>query len=308
MPEAHEAPSPLSSKPPSTGSGIVARMRRICFYHAGCPDGFGAAWAARRAWGDKARYVPRGHEDEIDAADHTGDRVVYADITPANKELSALAEVAEQITILDHHVSSQQRIEAEPQLVESSEELGHELLFDLGHSGAILTWRYFHPELPAPDLLRYVEDQDLWNWKLPRSEEVNAAIASYPRRFDIWDELAERPVEELVREGEPILRSNEMEVTRALKSASLIRVDGQQVEAVNATVNRARIGHELAQRARYGVAWGCVYRVVGDRVHATLYSIGDVDVSLVAAGFGGGGHRNASGLAVDLAVWLRDFV
>ncbi len=32
-------------------------MRRVCFYHAGCPDGFGAAWSVRRAWGDGASYV-----------------------------------------------------------------------------------------------------------------------------------------------------------------------------------------------------------------------------------------------------------
>ena len=144
---------------------------------------------------------PRGHDDEIDAADHPGDRIVYADIAPSNAELGALTDVADQVTILDHHVSSQQRIEAEPELVESAEEMGHELLFDLSHSGAVLTWRYFHPEQPVPDLLRYVEDQDLWSWKLPGSQEVNAAISSYPRSFEVWDELAERPVEELARGG-----------------------------------------------------------------------------------------------------------
>jgi oligoribonuclease NrnB/cAMP/cGMP phosphodiesterase (DHH superfamily) len=283
-------------------------VRRVCFYHAGCPDGFGAAWATRIAWGEKARYLPRGHEDQIDVADYVGVRVVYADIAPPNEELGALCEVAEQITILDHHISSQQRIEAEPKLVESAEEMGHELLFDLDHSGAVLAWRYFHPDRPIPDLLRYVEDQDMWSWKLPCSQEVNAAITSYPRRFDIWDELAERPIEALAKEGEPIVRANKMEVVRALKTASTIQVDGKPVEAVNATLSRSRIGHELAQRACFGGAWGCVYRVIGDRVHATLYSIGDFDVSRIAGRYGGGGHRNASGFAVDLDVWLREFV
>ena len=63
-------------------------------------------------------------------------------------------------------------------------------------------------------LLRYVEDQDLWNWKLPGSEEVNAAILSYPRRFDVWNELLERSVEDLAAEGAPIVRANQMEVER----------------------------------------------------------------------------------------------
>ena len=30
-------------------------MKRICFYHAGCPDGFGAAWAVRRDFWAKAK-------------------------------------------------------------------------------------------------------------------------------------------------------------------------------------------------------------------------------------------------------------
>ena len=42
-------------------------MRRVCFYHAGCPDGFGAAWAVWRAWGEQGRYLPRGHDEALDA-------------------------------------------------------------------------------------------------------------------------------------------------------------------------------------------------------------------------------------------------
>ena len=43
-------------------------MRKTCFYHAGCPDGFGAAYAVWRAWGDTGRYVGRGH-DELGCTD-----------------------------------------------------------------------------------------------------------------------------------------------------------------------------------------------------------------------------------------------
>ena len=77
---------------------------------------------------------------------------------------------------------------------------------------------------------------------------------------------------------------------------------------MNASTNRSQIGHELAQRAQFGRAWGLVYRVEGAEVYATLYSIGDVDVSRVAVGYGGGGHRNAAGFHVSLAQWLEDFV
>ena len=201
----------------------------------------------------------------------------------------------------------QQRFMADPSVENKLRLAGHYVHFDLDHSGAVLAWQYFHPDEPAPMLLRYVEDQDLWNWKLPGSEEVNAAIASYPRRFDVWSDLLERSPEDLAAEGAPIVRANQMEVTRVLHSAHPIAIGTRRVEAVNATQSRSNTGHELAQRAAYGDPWGCVYRMTGDRVYISLYSIGDFDVSAIAGENGGGGHRNAAGFSVSLNDWVRDF-
>ena len=283
-------------------------MNRTCFYHAGCPDGFGAAWAVWNSWGDDAHYVAHGHDDSVDASRHEGDDVVFVDIAPPNEMLMSLADVCARVTVLDHHISSQTRYNSDGRMVDDVESQGHHIVFDLDHSGAVLAWNHFSGGQQAPDLLLYVEDQDLWNWKLPRSEEVNAAIASYPRRFDVWSALAERDAEELAREGEPIVRANRVEVERILSSAHPVVIGTGRIEAVNSTANRSSVGHELAVRARFGQPWGCVYRVVGSRVDASLYSVGELDVSVVAATFGGGGHRNAAGFSVPLERWLRDFI
>ncbi len=282
-------------------------MNRVCFYHAGCPDGFGAVWSVRRAWGEDARYIARSHDDPLPFDLLEDALVVFVDIAVDNKTLLELSDVAEHIILLDHHVSAQLRYQGDPSVVNRIEDEGHEVLFDLDHSGAVLAWQYFHPDEPTPELLRYVEDQDLWNWKLDGSDEINAAIASYPRDFETWDQLALRASEELVREGESIVRANKAEVQRAVQHPDTIHVDGHPIEAVNASVNRSAIGHELAQRKKYDRPWGCVYRISGGTVHATLYSIGDLDVSKVASSLGGGGHRNAAGFSVQLARWARDF-
>ena len=282
-------------------------MKRVCFYHAGCPDGFGAVWSVRRAWGEDARYYARSHDDSLPLEELEGALVAFVDIAVDNQQLRELSQVAGHIILLDHHISAKLRYQSDLETVNEIEAAGHEILFDLDHSGAILAWNFFHPEDPPPPLLEYVEDQDLWNWKLRGSEEVNAAIASYPREFEAWDELAQRSPEDLMRDGEPIVRSNKMEVLRALKNAHVIAIGNDRVEAVNATVNRSAIGHELAKRTAYGRAWGCVYRISSSQVHATLYSIGDLDVSQIAADLGGGGHRNAAGFTVALATWVSDF-
>ncbi len=290
------------------GSAKLQGVKRICIYHAGCPDGFGAAFAVWRAWGDDARYLPRGHyDDRLRAGEYEGAVVAFVDIAPDNEQLTSLAEVAEQVIVLDHHVSSQSRFMSDPSVENKLRLGGHTVHFDLEHSGAVLAWQHFHSE-EVPLLLRYVEDQDLWNWKLPGSEEVNAAIASYPRRFDVWAELTERSATDLAAEGAPIVRANQMEVKRVLHYAHLVAMGRRRVSAVNATLSRSNVGHELATQAAYGDPWGCVYRLTADRVYVSLYSIGDFDVSEIAGEYGGGGHRNAAGFSVSLEAWVRDFV
>jgi hypothetical protein len=283
-------------------------VRRTCFHHAGCPDGFGAAWAVWRAWRDDAHYIPRGHEDALDPRAFEGAQVVFVDIAPSNPLLRQLGELAERVVVLDHHLSARDRFAADPDLGRELAGGPHCVHFDLDHSGAVLAWRHFHPDDPVPELLRYVEDQDLWYWKLPRSEEVNAAIGSYPQEFEVWEELAARPIADLADEGEPIARANQIEVENTLRAAHPIRLGERRVEAVNAPQLRSALGHELAKRAAFGPAWGLVYRFAGGRVHASIYSIGDLDVSEVAAEYGGGGHRNAAGFSVPLADWMRHFV
>ena len=283
-------------------------MRRVCFHHAGCPDGFGAAWAVRRAWGDSAEYRPRGHDDAVDAAELAGAEVCFVDIAPPNHALRALLGTAARVLVLDHHVSSRDRYTSDPGLQQAASASPHHIHFDLEHSGAVLAWQHFHPDGETPDLLEYVEDQDLWHWKLPQSREVSAAIASYEQSFDVWDRLTATPWEQLAEEGTPIVRSQQTEIERALRNAHSVWLGEHRLEAVNAVFLRAWIGHELATRAAHGAPCGLVYRVAGERVDVSIYSIGGFDVAALAARQGGGGHRNAAGFSVPLERWLRDFL
>ncbi|NQZ97206.1 MAG: phosphohydrolase [Myxococcales bacterium] len=280
-------------------------MRRVLYYHAGCPDGFGAAWAAWRAWGKDGEYRPRSHDDRVDPSDVMDDHVVFADIAPHNDELEGIAEAAAQVVVLDHHITALERFQSEPALENVLAADGHRVHFDLEHSGAMLSWQYFHPGKPSPRLLEYVQDQDLWTWELPQSEEVNAAIGSHPFDLEVWDDLAARPILDLAAQGEPIVRLARIEVQRALKTARPFVLDEGRIEAVNSPSNRAKIGHELGRRAAYGTAWGLVYRVTGDRVDASIYSIGDVDVASIARRHGGGGHKNAAGFTLTLREWME---
>ncbi len=172
----------------------------------------------------------------------------------------------------------------------------------------MLSWKFFHPDEPVPELLRYVEDMDLWRFALPHSAEVNAAINSYPRSFPVWERLRSEGIEALRAQGTPLVRAQHTEIERLLHTTHRAEIAGSAIEAVNATAHRSRVGHEIAKRSRYGRRYGLVYRIRDDRVLATLYSIGEEDVSELAARYGGGGHRNAAGFQVSLERWRVEFL
>ena len=283
-------------------------MKKVCFYHAGCPDGFGAAWAVWRAWGKSGEYRPRGHDDALQFEELVGAEVVFADIALANGLLRTLGQKATRVVVLDHHVTALERFQSDPELTLDLGERGHVVNFDLSQSGAVLAWQHFHPDTELPRLLAYVQDQDLWHWRLPDSDAVNAAIGIYPRRFEVWDRLAAEPIEKLVAEGRPSVRAQRSEVDRALQNAQSVSVGELRLEAVNALFQRSSIGHELAKRKAFGVPCGLVYRLTERRVDCSVYSIGDFDVAALAASLGGGGHRNAAGFSVDLEEWIARFV
>lgn len=283
-------------------------MKRVCFYHAGCPDGFGAAWAIWRAWGEQASYVPRGHDDGIRPERYDGAHVVFADIAADNDVLRRLGDVTSKLVVLDHHISAKRRYDEEPALALRLQSKGHLIHYDLTHSGAVLAWNHFHGDVPPPDILRYVEDQDLWRFALPASEKVNAAITSRRRTFLEWESLAKRPLDELAAEGAPILRAQQTEIEATLRNIHPILLGEMRLEAVNAVHLRSRLGHELAMRATFGAPCGAVYRILGMRVDISLYSIGEFDVAAIAAKLGGGGHRNAAGFSVSLRDWLDRFI
>ena len=61
-----------------------------------------------------------------------------------------LAEVAERVTVLDHHITARDNYESDLSVVNRVEDLSHEIIFDMSNSGAVLSWNYFGAGAPVP--------------------------------------------------------------------------------------------------------------------------------------------------------------
>ena len=82
------------------------RTDHLIIYHGDCPDGFGAAYAAWRRFGDAASYLPARYGESI-PTQTLADRHVYVfDFSFPPEELKAMAQVAQSVLQIDHHASA----------------------------------------------------------------------------------------------------------------------------------------------------------------------------------------------------------
>jgi len=259
----------LSSSPPT-----------LILYHAECADGFGAAWAIWRRYPD-AEYRPVKH-GEAPPTNLAGHHIVMVDFSYNRSTLEAMAKDAASLVVLDHHITAEQALADLPYAY-----------FDLHKSGAVLGWEWAHDE-PAPWLLRYIQDKDLWHWALPNSREISAALASHPFDFELWTRFEQR---ELEREGRAILRYENELVTKLASHATLVEFEGATVPSVQSSVLTSQIGERLSAEHPFCVIWhdrnGRRYFSMRSREEGT-------DVGAIAASFGGGGHTHAAGFSVPL--------
>lgn len=252
----------------------------VVLYHADCLDGFGAAWALWKKY-PGARYLPVEHGLSPPSG-LDNDHVVMVDFSYSRKVIECLAESTASLRILDHHVTAQAALAGLPYAY-----------FDMKKSGAVLAWEWAHPE-PVPWLLQYIQDKDLWEWRLPKSREINAALDSYPFDFQVWDGLTQETLE---LEGGAILRREDVLITKIIKESVLVKFEGETVPAVYSPVMTSQIGERLCRDYPFCIIW---HQRNARRYFSLRSKPGTVDVSAIAARHGGGGHVNAAGFSFPL--------
>jgi oligoribonuclease NrnB/cAMP/cGMP phosphodiesterase (DHH superfamily) len=262
----------------------------VVIYHADCRDGFSAAYAAWKKFGDTATYISR--KTQLPPPEGLKDKEIYIlDYSYSKETLDELAGRNRLVTVIDHHQTAEAAVTAFPHNV-----------FDQSHSGATLSWMHFHPNIPIPKLLLYIEEHDLWKNTLPHSGEIAAIIGEYPFTFETWDELLrlfedDVRFKKLVEKGKTLREYIDKHVMELASFAELVTFEGHEVYAVNcARPYRSAVGNLLAQRhPPFAIVW---YHSDG-AFHISLRSIDEFDVAKIAEKYGGGGHKRAAGFQCE---------
>lgn len=271
-------------------------MKPLCIYHGKCADGFTSAWAVYKALGDEVEFYEGVYQET--PPDVTNREVIMVDFSYKRPVLEAMALRADSLLILDHHKTALFDLQG----IDGWADMNAcrvKSVFDMDRSGALITWQHYHAGKPVPNLVAYVSDRDLWQFKLPLSREVNAYIFAHDYTFKNWDYLDamlrdHMGVQQVGDMGGAIEKKHHKDVaelTAAFKRR--MSIGGHEVWCANIPYTlTSDAGHLMARGEPFAA---CYWDTPEGRVFSLRSTDEGMDVSEIAKQYGGGGHRNASG-------------
>jgi oligoribonuclease NrnB/cAMP/cGMP phosphodiesterase (DHH superfamily) len=296
-------------------------MKNIVLYHDHCADGFGAAFAAWTVLGNDAEYIAMDYKNPVTdefIEKLSGNMVYILDFSFSKEITNRIIICASSVVWLDHHKTAFEMWCGEDALTHDRylhkayvfNETNKAIMLDNNRSGALIAWEYFNPSKPAPALIRHIDDQDRWQFKIQGTKAVSAMLWSLtPWSFDQWSDLEDQitdpeGADEFIGSGESILRAHQQNCNAVVEKNKLPCVISTSIgdfNGLSANCNYHMASDVGSELAKLSCTFGLVWYVNNDgTVSGSLRSIGEFDVSAIAKALGGGGHRNAAGFSCTL--------
>lgn len=272
----------------------------LCLYHFPCADGFFAALAYANTHANVV-CIPHKTYEAIDLATlPSSDEICLVDYCGPHGFIDTCLKTYKRVTLLDHHETAYKEIDSL-----SMDELKGKLTLymDRKRSACVIACETFrqHLTLERRRLYDYVQDNDLFVHRLPGSKEFSAALRArnIPWLFtpETLQQVYELSVDQLIQEGSAIVARETEAVARAMTGAYWVHMGKDMYQATNLQspddAPFSELGHQLAKATGYGLV---CFPTSDGLWKLSLRSIGpDNDTTLIAALYGGGGHKNASG-------------
>lgn len=268
----------------------MAHQQTVILYHAKCLDGFGSAYAAWKKFGADAEYIPVSYGKPVPEK-LAGRDLIFVDFSYNLETMLAIQASAKSLTILDHHEGMHAVVTRFPGI------------FDPHHSGATIAWEYFHPTTPAPTLLKYIEDGDLYRYSLPETEDVFSYLIVQPYHFESWDELAERldnPIKRKTFLAKARIYTEYFKLLANLSIAGpkMVEFEGRQVAfAIThpSMTMKSYVGHEVVKKFP---PFALIVSAHPDGFGVSIRGDGSVDVATIARKYKGDGHHDSAGFFI----------
>lgn len=246
-------------------------------------DGFCGAYMARKALGD-IQHIRGEYQRPLPKLPE-GVPIYIIDLSYGAGQMDELNKLShEQLALIDHHQSAKDRF--------GKEKWAH---INLDHSGCELARQFFH--LPENLLCSYVEDWDLWAFKLPYSKEINTYIQAFPKTFEEWDILESHINDHFdmcVERGGLLLKQQDVWLDWLAANVRYLSFAGyDKVPFVNAGVMQSQLADRFRKDNPLVVIW---YQTATGMYKYSLRSVeGGANCQFIAEWWQGGGKPNTAG-------------
>lgn len=293
-------------------------MVQEVWVHGNCPDGTGAAVVALLFYykyksPSTPTIVTLHHGGQH--PDATNKRVVVFDFGFDEPTLLNYLKTAEAFAVLDHHESNKSVLE----------KYSTHCTFNNDHSGAWLAWNYFFGQTePTPMWVQYIEDRDLWKWKLEGTKAFGSFVNYYTDKkpetlFKLFYPIQSpfggrgdlKDYSELLSKGEMALTVERGLIQSQLVGVIRSRFLGLPCGVLNATcLISDTCDAFLTQNQQYNLVLAYRFDAKLLRFSFSLRSRegSNVDCIPLAQKFGGGGHKHAAGFSLDGRESLLNFL
>ncbi len=271
-------------------------------YHGGCSDGFAAALCGYLVKGDQIDYY-EGKFTNNREDDHLIDylkgkrevNLVILDFSYSKSFMLKLKEICQKVILLDHHITAQNELKE-----------FEWCYFDQDRSGCTIGWEYFMGNTEYPELLKLIEDRDLWRWTYPNNKEFTSAFYNLvPFDFNEYGSFIDNSekINQYIDKGKTILEYIESENRKHAKSVYRVKTATKTIGFLNLINNISEFGNYITNNddIDFAVLW--FYDHSTQTIKGSLRSAkgSSNDCSQLAKALGGGGHFNAAGF-----VWKGD--
>ena len=269
----------------------------LCIYHVADHDGKGSAGIVKSVYPD-AELCGLNHDMDIpyDLIE-SHDKIVVCDISLPLEYMFKLSETKD-FTWIDHHISV---IEEYENAMANGE---HDPIKGLRRSGTAaieLTWEYFHPNEALPEGVKLLAMNDVYDLSDDRVFPFEYAFQSFGvNRPDdpIWDEVfnSTLDINLTVQKGEAIMSWINIRNYRLVRGISFTSsYKGLKCICANMPQGKSMFFDSLPHIRTFDFMVN-FFMNKKNQWNLSFYTYKDnVDVSKIAAEFGGGGHQKAAG-------------
>lgn len=295
----------------------------IVFFHESCQDGEVANVCAIQGLRDlgctlEIKSIGRSYQRDFSVLDSdgrllhdlNGALIFYVDFAPLPDEL-ALVDKDNFVVVLDHHDTARKHYGVEQVSRNTAkrcldQKTGHLILIDNDRSGAGVTWDFFNSGTPRPILVSLVEDRDLWKFNYKGSKEMALFIQNNPprdwmkffNRFNNNSKFRSR----FMRDSKSYFDEIQGLISELSRRSELfVATGGTSYRIIESTLHHSDLANKILQD-NPAISFAVVMVNKGEGKYKLSFRSEDsrMSVGSFCERYGGGGHRNAAGLNLQL--------